>query len=116
MVPEYAEVLSAVSTVLEPIGFKAIRDEEFLFVMKWSGCFVVLEGEPYIRGAFNLGITSAWPIKPDSVFSVRLLMKVLGDNSKPSLENQLRFLVTNMSTLFGPQDAYAARYRDLNEG
>jgi hypothetical protein len=116
MVPEYSTMVSSLLGALVPMGYELNQNSDFLLVLQRSGRFVVLEGEPFVRGAFNLGITSVWPPSPRHMFSVRLLMRIFGVHDKPSLENQLRFLVTNQEVLFESPEAYESQYRDLDEG
>jgi hypothetical protein len=114
MAPEYSEILSLVISALEPLGFKLVEDRKFLCVLGQPGRFVVLEGEPYVRGAFGLGITHIWPTSPNQIFSLRLLMQIFNEMKKPSLLNQLQFLVENMRTIFEDSSKYEAQYRQLN--
>ncbi len=116
MSPEYSQVILDMCSALQPLGFAEICNDEFLYVLGNSGRVVVLEGEPHVRGAFNLSIASGWPQAPENMFSVRLLMKVFGDESRPSTKNQLEFLVANMATLFAHPESYVAQYRFLNGG
>ncbi|WP_141118789.1 hypothetical protein [Pandoraea sp. PE-S2R-1] len=101
---------------LQPLGFVVICDDEFLCVQANSGKVVVLEGEPHVRGAFNVSVTSGWPQVPECMFSLRLLMKVFGDDAPASLLNQLEFLTVNMAALFDHPERYASKYRFLNRG
>ncbi|MGV2288354.1 hypothetical protein AAHK20_06530 [Trinickia sp. YCB016] len=114
MVPEYSEILSSIAEALEPHEFKLMKNEESLCVFGRPDCFVVLEGERYVRGAFGLGIAHEWPTSPSRVFNLRLLMQVFDEDKKPSLQNQLNFLVANMQEIFEDFDKYEARYRLLN--
>lgn len=116
MSPEYSQVISEMCETLQPLGFAVICDDEFLYVLANSGKVVVLEGEPHVRGAFNLSVTSGWPQVPENMFSLRLLMKVFGDEAPPSLQNQLEFLTVNMAALFDYPERYATQYRFLNGG
>jgi hypothetical protein len=113
---EYSQTISEIGAALQPLGFAVIRDDNFLYVLENSGKVVVLEGEPYVRGAFNLSVTSGWPQVPEKMFCVRLLMKVFGDEARPSLKNQLKFLTSHMAILFDHPESYEAQYRYLNGG
>lgn len=114
MVPEYSNIIAVIIDALEGLGFEPIQNEDFLCVLGSARGFIVLEGEPYVRGAFNLGLAKKRPISPSDVFSLRVLMKVFLDQSAPSLDNQLKFLVDNMEVLFEHPEIYEARYRYLN--
>ncbi len=114
MSPEYSKTISEIRDALQPLGFGVIYDGDFLYVLESSGKFVVLEGEPHVRGAFNLSVASAWPQIPEKVFSVRLLMKVFGDDARPSIKNQLEFLTSHIAILFDHPGSYESRYRYLN--
>ena len=114
MAPEYAEILSGVAAALEPLGFEFVEHKSFLCVLGKSDRFVVLEGEPRVRGAFGLGIAQSWPVAPDFIFSLRLLMQVFGENERPSLQNQLNFLISHMEDIFCNLSAYVPQYRKLN--
>jgi hypothetical protein len=72
----------------------------------------------------GLASNSAWPgfdvadaqeiTIDEKLFSLRLLMQVFGEEDKPSLPNQLKFLTTNMQEIFGNLSAYEPQYRHLN--
>jgi hypothetical protein len=114
--PEYSQTISEIRETLQPLGFAAIRDDDFLHVLENSGKVVVLEGELHVRGAFNLSVTRGWPQVPENMFSLRFLMRVFGDEAPPSLKNQLEFLIANMEVLFDHPESYEAQYRHLNGG
>jgi len=114
MKPEYTETLRETNSVAEFLGFQSIENHDYLHVWRKEDKFVVLEGEPSVRGAFNLGIAWRWPTVPSSVLSIRILMRVFDDHSKPSLSNQLKFIETNIDALFSREDAYQSRYRAIN--
>lgn len=116
MVPEYAEIIEAISKKVEPIEFNIVTNDEYLLVYERRGHFLVLEGDPRVRGIFSLSVATSLPLTYNSIYSLRLLMQVLGDHSKPSLENQLQFLMRHMETLFDNLGTYERVYRAINGG
>lgn len=115
MISDYEEVMRAASEVLCAKGYALIENGDYVAVFSSGSGFVVLEGERYNRGAFTIGVTKLWPAAAPEIFNVRLMMRVLGDNSVPSLINQLNFICSHEDSLFRERARHEEAYRRLNE-
>ena len=113
MIDDYKALLEIVRNKLEFIGFSLREDTEFIAYFSGnSGWEILFEGERYVRPAFNLSVQYS-----DSEFSIRILMKLFKNYKKPSLDEQLKFLVENHDQIFVYPPPYAKKYEiiDTNE-
>lgn len=115
LVNEYAELLATVKDSVTKLGFTLIQDLEFSATFgNGSDWKVVFEGERFVRPAFDLLAVLDEKQGLRKNFSIRLLMKVFSDNRRPSLENQLDFLISNRADIFTNPPSYEKKYELLN--
>ena len=110
MIGEYKDLLETVKKKLELIGFTLREDADFVAYFSgnsdWEVCF---EGDKYVRPSFDISVEIY-----DSAFSIRLLMKLFKNYKKPSLDEQLNFLIDNHSKIFVFPPPYSEGYEVLN--
>ena len=110
MIDDYKALLEIVKNKLELIGFSLREDTEFVAYFSGSSDWKILfEGERYVRPAFNLSVQYY-----DSEFSIRILMKLFKNYKKPSLDEQLKFLIENHDQIFVYPPPYAKKYEIIN--
>ena len=117
MIADYKEIQIELENQICELGFNKTKDEDFLAVyINRKGWTVILEGERYVRPAFDLSIA----LNSDSEeFSLWILMKVFSQRDSmaemtPSLTNQLKFLTNNFESLFSEKPWYKEKYDEIN--
>jgi hypothetical protein len=104
---EYAILFEVVAAARNHMGLTLVGDEAFEADFGCAdGWHVLIEGDPHVRGSFNLVVGAPNGRR----FVVRLLMQAFGDDSRPSLDNQIRFLQGNRNVVFDPALPYAPAY------
>jgi hypothetical protein len=120
MIGPYSHLLCDVERSLASLGFTLQTNVDYrASFSNRTGWDIVFEGERYAAPAFDLLVVRNKSNEPKVEFSVRILMQVFAKSSgeallKPSLENQLEFLVKNGSWVFAEPIPYEAEYRRLN--
>ncbi len=120
MIEPYSHLLRNVERSLMSIGFGLRRDDDYrASFSNGAGWDIEFEGERYAAPAFDLLVVRNKLGQPKVEFSVRILMQVFEKSSgkalpKPSLENQLEFLVKNGSWVFAESVPYETEYHHLN--
>jgi hypothetical protein len=110
MISDYEDLLEIVRIKLELIGFSLREDTDFVAYFSGDSDWEIsFEGDKYVRPSFNLSVENR-----DSEFSIRILMKLFKNHKKPSLDEQLNFLIDNHRKIFVFPPPYADEYEILN--
>ena len=110
MISDYEDLLEIVKIKLELIGFSLREDTDFVAYFSGDSDWEIsFEGDKYVRPSFNLSAEIY-----DSEFSIRILMEVFKNYKKPSLEEQLNFLIDNHRKIFVFPPPYSDEYEVLN--
>ncbi len=110
MIDDYKALLEIVKNKLELIGFSLRKDTDFIACFSGNSDWEIsFEGERYVRPAFNLSVQCF-----DSEFSIRILMKLFKNYKRPSLDEQLKFLIENHDQIFVYPPPYANEYEIIN--
>ena len=110
MIGDYEDLLEKVKIKLELIGLTLREDKDFIAYFSGDSDWEIsFEGDKYVRPSFNLSAEIY-----DSDFSIRILMKLFKNYKKPSLDEQLNFLVDNHRNIFVFPPPYADEYEILN--
>jgi hypothetical protein len=117
MVPEYDDLLPLVLSKLATIGYQLSENDDFVAKFEnGSDWYIIFEGDPYVRPAFNLVVNMQ--DKSGNIihsFNVRLLMEVFSVKEKPSLSAQLDFIIKYHNEIFSQMAQYKGRYEALNQ-
>ena len=111
MVEEYDKLLPKIKEKLSILNYKLTDSTDFgaVFINE-SNWKIVFSGERYVRPAFDLEI-----VKSNLCFSIWILMEVFKINKKPSLEEQLNFIIKYQKEIFVENPSYTEAYNKLND-
>lgn len=110
MIDDYEDLLEIVKKRLALIGFTLREDTDFIAYFSGNSDWKVsFEGDKHVRPSFNLSAEIH-----DSEFSIRILMTLFKNHKKPSLDEQLNFLIDNHREIFVFPPPYADEYEILN--
>lgn len=118
MLGAYREMLKRVERVGRGLGFKLIRDEDFLATLRRAdGWSLSLEGDRVAYPGFTLFVESPARKGAQGIYAIWVLMecfKLPDDRKRPSLDNQLWFLEQFASQIFKDEAMYKSDYDRLN--
>ncbi len=110
MIEDYKDLLEIVRKKLSSIGFKLREDTDYIAYFSRNGDWEIsFEGDKYVRPSFDLSAEFH-----DLDFSIRILMKIFKNHTKPSLDEQLNFIIDNQDKIFVFPPPYADEYEILN--
>lgn len=117
--PDYQPYLDRLKNELGKLGYRHVREDGLLaeFILS-SGWTVEFECERHYGPAFKISLRP--PGGESESFAIWILMEVFSKKTgasygRPTIENQVKFLIEEQDRIFNSISFYADDYKRINE-